>query len=139
MRATSIVAVSLLAMGGTAWGADTAAAALREQVHRPDPDEATVALTLPGGARIGVIDLLNTDITHFHTGRGGGNNTFMRTYSVRWPLAEEVDQPLANAIQSAGFTAVPTRPCALRSGTPMRGASRSPMRVPSVSPRVCRR
>ncbi len=107
MRATSVVAVSLLALG-SAWGADKPAAALREQVHRPDPDEAAVALTLPGGARIGVIDLLNTDITHFHTGRGGGNNTFMRTYSVRWPLAEEVDQPLANAIQSAGFTAVPT-------------------------------
>ncbi len=89
IRATQVVAAGFLSLGANAWGADAE------------------TLTLHSGARIGIIDLMTTDITHFHTGRGV-NNTFMRTYTMRWPLTEQVEQPLTSAIQSAGFVAVPT-------------------------------
>jgi hypothetical protein len=69
----------------------------------------TRKLSLPPGARIGVIDLMNTDVTHFHTARAAANS-FMRTYKVDWSLATQLDQPLAERIRSAGYLPVPIEP-----------------------------
>jgi len=62
-------------------------------------------LTLPAGARIGIIGMLSTDITHYHVGKSPAQS-FMRTYRVGWPAAEVVDDPLANELENAGFEPV---------------------------------
>jgi hypothetical protein len=63
-------------------------------------------LSLAPGARIGVIDLMNTDVTHYHAARAA-MNSFMRTYKVEWSLATQLEQPLAERIRAAGYLPVP--------------------------------
>jgi hypothetical protein len=66
----------------------------------------TRKLSLPPGARIGVVDLMNTDVTHYHAARAA-TNSFMRTYKVEWQLAMQIEQPLAERIRAAGYLPVP--------------------------------
>jgi hypothetical protein len=78
--------------GVTAWGADE--------------------LALPAGARVGIIAMMPTDVTHYHVGKSS-SGSFMRTYRVEWPAAEVIDDPLANQLKVAGFEPVfldPTEP-----------------------------
>ena len=82
--AACLVAVSTVA-GGSAWGADI--------------------LAVPAGARVGIIVMMSTDITHYHVGRAP-STSFMRTYRVEWPASEVVDDPLANTLKSAGLEPV---------------------------------
>jgi hypothetical protein len=60
---------------------------------------------LPAGARIGIIDMSSTDVTHFHVGHSNVQS-FMRTYSVDWPISDIIDAPLAAELTSAGFEPV---------------------------------
>lgn len=87
MRAKGILAACLMAVSGIALGADA----------------------LPAGARIGIIDMVSTDVTHFHVGRSS-LRSFMRTYNAEWPAAEIIDAPLASELKSAGFEPVAVEP-----------------------------
>jgi hypothetical protein len=68
-------------------------------------DAAADDLSLPAGARIGIIAMLPTDVTHYHVGRNP-QGSFMRTYRVAWPVAELIDDPLAAQVKGAGFEPV---------------------------------
>lgn len=62
-------------------------------------------LVLPAGARVGIIVMMPTDVTHYHVGKVQ-SGSFMRTYRVQWPASEVVDDPIANQLKSAGFEPV---------------------------------
>jgi hypothetical protein len=79
----------LVSMCGIAWGADAPA--------------------IPAGARIGVIDMVTSDIVHFHIGRVEVNS-FMHTYRGDWTAAELIDDPLVSALTGAGFMPVMIAP-----------------------------
>lgn len=66
-------------------------------------------LALPPGSRVGVINLMITDVTHYHAGRATANS-FMRTYKVDWPLSTQLEQPLAQRLREAGYLPVPIEP-----------------------------
>jgi hypothetical protein len=85
-RARAILLAGLLVLGGPAWGAD------------PAPP-------IPPGARIGIIDMMSTDVTHFHVGKAPVNS-FMRTYRGAWSAADVIDEPLILALTNAGFEPV---------------------------------
>lgn len=81
---------ALLLMSGAAWAADD-----------PPP--------IPAGARIGIIDMMSTDVTHFHVGKAPVNS-FMRTYRGPWSLSEVIDEPLIYTLTNAGFEPVAVQP-----------------------------
>jgi hypothetical protein len=62
-------------------------------------------LVAPVGARIGIIAMLPTDITHYHVGKAT-QTSFMRTYRVEWPASEVVDDQLAANLKGAGLEPV---------------------------------
>ena len=62
-------------------------------------------LSLPVGARVGIIVMMPTDVTHYHVGKNP-SASFMRMYRVAWPASEIVDDPLAGQIKGAGFEPV---------------------------------
>jgi hypothetical protein len=62
-------------------------------------------ITLPAGARVGIIAMLPTDVTHYHVGKNQ-SASFMRTYRVQWPASEVVDDPLAGELKNAGLEPV---------------------------------
>jgi hypothetical protein len=87
--AKSFLAVCLVAASAlssvTAWAADQ--------------------LSVPPGARVGIIVMLPTDITHYHVGKSAVTS-FMRTYRVEWPASEVVDDQLAATLTGAGLEPV---------------------------------
>jgi hypothetical protein len=62
-------------------------------------------LDAPAGARVGIIVMMPTDITHYHVGKTSVTS-FMRTYRVEWPASEVVDDQLAAALTGAGLEPV---------------------------------
>jgi hypothetical protein len=70
-----------------------------------DADE----LTLPAGARVGIIVMMYADLTHFHVGKSR-LASFMRTYPIGWPVSEVVDEPIAVALKGMGFEPVSLDP-----------------------------
>jgi hypothetical protein len=62
------------------------------------------APTSPAGARIGIIDVVTSDVTHYHIGRGE-TSSFMHTYRGDWVAADLIDDPLVASLTSAGFEA----------------------------------
>jgi hypothetical protein len=82
--AASLVSASFLT-NATAWAADVWVA--------------------PAGARVGIIVMLPTDITHYHVGKAP-TGSFLRTYRVEWPVSEVVDNQLAATLKSAGLEPV---------------------------------
>jgi hypothetical protein len=62
-------------------------------------------LGAPAGARVGIIVMMPTDITHYHVGKGP-TGSFLRTYRVEWPASEVVDKPLAAALTGVGLAPV---------------------------------
>jgi hypothetical protein len=62
-------------------------------------------VTLQAGARVGIIVMMPTDVTHYHVGKTP-QGSFMRTYRVSWPPAEIVDDPLAAQLKNAGLEPV---------------------------------
>ncbi len=89
-RAQAILVAGLLALGGPVFAAD------------PAPP-------IPAGARIGIIDMMSTDVTHFHVGKQPVNS-FMRTYRGSWSLADVIDEPLIWTLTNAGFEPVAVQP-----------------------------
>jgi hypothetical protein len=57
------------------------------------------------GARVGIIVMMSTDITHYHVGKAS-QTSFMRTYRVAWPASEVIDDQLAATLKGAGLEPV---------------------------------
>ena len=62
-------------------------------------------LALPGGSRVGIIDMMRDDLTHFHVGKSRVTS-FMRTYPIGWPVAEVVDDPIPVMLTGLGLQPV---------------------------------
>ncbi len=82
-RAKAILVACLLLLGSTAWGQGV----------------------IPPGSRVGVIDMMSIDVTHFHVGRVQVNS-FMRTYRAAWSTSDLIDDPLIMSLSSAGLEPV---------------------------------
>jgi hypothetical protein len=67
--------------------------------------QATEELALPAGARVGIIVMMQADLTHFHVARSR-TASFMRTYPISWPVSEVVDDPIAAVLHGMGFEPV---------------------------------
>lgn len=63
------------------------------------------AATIPAGGRVGIIDMVTSDVTHFHIGKNEASS-FMRTYRGNWVAADLIDDPLIASLNSAGFQPV---------------------------------
>src|SRR5215472_19382014 len=68
---------------------------------RPPP-----ALTLPAGARIGVVNLLDPEVTHFHSSRQI-ENSFLKTYTVSWSVSAMLLAAVKDRLGQLGLTVVP--------------------------------
>jgi hypothetical protein len=63
-------------------------------------------LTLPKGARIGVLNLLDLEVTHFHTGDIIAQ-TFLKTYVVPWRIDVMLLDSVRQRLGQLGLVAVP--------------------------------
>lgn len=79
-----VLVACLFCLCGVAWGAEPRIAA---------------------GGRVGIIDMVTSDVVHFHIGKAEVNN-FMRTYRGNWVAADLIDDPLIAALTAAGFQPV---------------------------------
>ncbi len=67
---------------------------------------ASVAATLPAGARVGIVNLLDAEVTYFHSARRV-QDSFLKTYPVPWPVAGMLTEALRARLTQSGFVAVP--------------------------------
>jgi len=77
-----LLIVCFLSQVGIAWGADAPA--------------------IPAGARVGIVDIVTNDVTHYHIGRSELNR-FLRTYRANWSAADLIDDLLISSLAGAGF------------------------------------
>jgi hypothetical protein len=77
---------------------------LTTPASRPPP-----ALALPAGARIGVVNLLDSEVTHFHASRQI-ENSFLKTYTVTWSVSAMLIAAVKDRLSQLGFTIVPVAP-----------------------------
>ena len=71
---------------------------------RPPP-----ALALPASARFGVVNLLDSEVTHFHASRQI-ENSFLKTYTVTWSVSAMLLAAVKDRLSQLGFTIVPLAP-----------------------------
>jgi hypothetical protein len=64
------------------------------------------ALALPAGARVGVVNLLDPEVTHFHASRQI-ENSFLKTYTVNWSVSAMLLAAVKDRLDQLGLTAVP--------------------------------
>jgi hypothetical protein len=64
------------------------------------------SLALPAGARVGVVSLLDPEVTHFHSSRQI-ENSFLKTYTVTWPVDTMLLAALRERLGQLGLTSVP--------------------------------
>ncbi len=67
------------------------------------------SLALPAGARIGVVNLLDPEVTHFHASRQI-ENSFLKTYTMSWPVSGMLLAAVKDRLGQLGLTAVPIAP-----------------------------
>jgi hypothetical protein len=67
---------------------------------------APATLALPAGARIGIVSLLDPEVTHFHASRQI-ENSFLKTYTVSWPVSAMLLAAVKDRLSQLGLTAVP--------------------------------
>lgn len=60
---------------------------------------------LPGGAHIGVVNLLDPEVTHFHASKEL-QSSFLKTYTVNWPVSAMLAQALQARLTQMGFAPV---------------------------------
>jgi len=89
MKRIGVMAVCLLAAASLTLGKDK-----------------STTLTLPKGARVGVIDMLDPEIAHFHTSRVL-TQSFLKTYTVTWPIEGLLQDALTQPLAQLGLVAVP--------------------------------
>ena len=68
---------------------------------RPPP-----ALALPAGARVGIVNLLDPEVTHFHASRQI-ENSFLKTYTVNWSVSAMLLGAVKDRLGQLGLTVVP--------------------------------
>jgi hypothetical protein len=88
--ASAVVASILVAMG-------TAAA------------KEPVTLQLPAGARVGVVNLLDAEITHYHASRRL-QDSFLKTYPVKWRVSAMLLAAVSGELTQRGLAPVPLAP-----------------------------
>jgi len=66
-------------------------------------------VTLPRGARIGIVNLLDPEITQFH-GSTDIKDSFLKTHTVDWPVDGMLTDALKPRITQMGLEAVPLPP-----------------------------
>ncbi|MBV8305913.1 MAG: hypothetical protein JO203_16135 [Gammaproteobacteria bacterium] len=66
-------------------------------------------LTLPAGARVGIVNLLDAEVTHFHASRQI-ENSFLKTYTVNWPVSTMLLGAVHDRLAQLGLTPVPLAP-----------------------------
>jgi hypothetical protein len=66
---------------------------------------AELALAIPKGGRIGIIDMMTPDVTHFHVG-ATAVKSFLRTYRASWSVADVIDEPLIWSLTNIGLEPV---------------------------------
>jgi hypothetical protein len=74
---------------------------LRLPAAHPPP-----SLALPSGARVGLVNLLDPEVTHFHASRQI-ENSFLKTYTVSWPVSAMLLAAVKDRLGELGLTAVP--------------------------------
>ena len=62
-------------------------------------------LAIPKGGRIGIIDMMTPDVTHFHVG-ASPVKSFLRTYRAAWSVADVIDEPLIWSLTNIGLEPV---------------------------------
>src|SRR5215831_18128197 len=67
------------------------------------------ALTLTKGARIGVVNLLDPEIFHYHESNAI-QNSFLKTHTVQWAMDSLFLEAVKQHIAQIGFEAVPVLP-----------------------------
>ncbi len=66
-------------------------------------------LPLPVGARVGVVNLLDAEVTHFHSAHRMQDG-FLKTYPVNWSVGAMLGEALRERLTQLGFVAVPVAP-----------------------------
>jgi len=66
-------------------------------------------LTLPAGTRVGVVNLLDAEVTHFHSARQM-QDSFLKTYTMGWPVAALLMASVTDRLKSLGLTALAVEP-----------------------------
>ena len=66
--------------------------------HLPD-------LALPAGTRVGVVNLLDPEVTHFHAARQV-QDSFLKTYTMDWPVGALLLGAVADRLKQLGFSTV---------------------------------
>jgi hypothetical protein len=69
----------------------------------------SVPLQLPPAARVGVLNLLDPDLTHFHAARQI-ENSFLKTYTMDWSIDGMLLAAVQDRLTQLGLTAVPVGP-----------------------------
>jgi hypothetical protein len=64
------------------------------------------SLPLGAGARVGVVNLLDAEVTHFHAAREL-QQSFLKTYAVSWPVNAMLLGAVKPSLTQLGFAAVP--------------------------------
>ena len=63
-------------------------------------------LQLPAGARVGVVSVLDAEVTHFHAAKPV-QSSFLKTYTVSWQPGVMLEQTLREPLTQQGITVVP--------------------------------
>jgi len=71
--------------------------------------KAPATLPLPAGGRVGVVNLLDAQVTHFHSSRKL-EDSFLKTYTVNWSVSSMLLAALRDAMAQHGLTPVPVAP-----------------------------
>ncbi|HEY4750408.1 MAG TPA: hypothetical protein VIH60_08480 [Steroidobacteraceae bacterium] len=67
---------------------------------------AAAPLQVPAGSRVGVINLLDAEVTHFHESRHI-ENSFLKTYAVNWPVNAMLLTGVKERLTQLGLVPVP--------------------------------
>ena len=67
--------------------------------------KAPANLGLPAAARIGIVNQLDAEVTHFHAAKQI-ENSFLKTYPVKWPVSAMLLDAVSARLKQLGFTAV---------------------------------
>jgi hypothetical protein len=120
--------------GATRAAAAAIAALLSMQLSGPAPAaEPPAVLALPAGARVGVVNLLDAELTHYHAAHRL-QDSFLKTYAVSWPLHAMLMDAVTERLSQLGLAAVAIAPSeALRrareecllNGTPGKGLAKN--------------
>jgi hypothetical protein len=90
---------------------------------------------LPAGAKVGVVNLLDPEVTHFHAARQL-QSSFLKTLTVDWPVADMLAQALQARLTQMGFA-----PVALEASVALRDARENCLLNAALAkglPRECR-